>query len=42
NTGYIPRHAKTYANLSKTIIDAVTQYRDEVRDGTFPGKEQAF
>ncbi|MCD4727301.1 MAG: 3-methyl-2-oxobutanoate hydroxymethyltransferase [Pirellulales bacterium] len=42
NTGYIPRHAKTYANLSKTIIDAVTQYRDEVRDGKFPGKEQAF
>ena len=42
NTGYIPRHAKAYANLSKTIVDAVTQYRDDVRDGKFPGKEQAF
>ncbi|MCG2685223.1 MAG: 3-methyl-2-oxobutanoate hydroxymethyltransferase [Planctomycetales bacterium] len=42
NTGYVPRHAKAYANLSKTIVDAVTQYRDDVRDGTFPGKEQAF
>ena len=28
NTGRAPRHAKAYANLKDTIVDAVTQYRD--------------
>ncbi|MBN1395916.1 MAG: 3-methyl-2-oxobutanoate hydroxymethyltransferase [Pirellulales bacterium] len=42
NTGYVPRHAKTYAILSKTIVDAVTAFRDEVRAEKFPGEEHAF
>jgi 3-methyl-2-oxobutanoate hydroxymethyltransferase len=37
-----PRHVKTYADLNKTIVEAVGQFRDEVRDGTFPAPEQAF
>lgn len=42
NPGHVPRHVKTYANLKQTVVDAVTQYRDDVRDGTFPGDENAF
>ncbi|MCE5266387.1 MAG: 3-methyl-2-oxobutanoate hydroxymethyltransferase [Planctomycetaceae bacterium] len=42
DTGYTPRHAKAYANLGKTVVDAVAQYRDDVRSGTFPGAENAF
>ncbi|MBN1588858.1 MAG: 3-methyl-2-oxobutanoate hydroxymethyltransferase [Pirellulales bacterium] len=34
--GRIPRHVKVYADLAKTINAAVTQYRDDVRSGTFP------
>lgn len=42
NTGYVPRHAKTYADLAKTIGDALAQYRDDVREGRFPAKEHTF
>ena len=38
----LPRHVKTYADLNKTIVDAVTCFRDEVREGRFPGEEHAF
>jgi 3-methyl-2-oxobutanoate hydroxymethyltransferase len=41
-TGRLPRHAKAYADLRTAITDAVTQYRDEIRAGTFPGPEQTF
>ena len=41
-TGRVPRHAKPYADLQKVITEAVTAYRDEVRDGSFPGAEQTF
>ena len=40
--GHTPRHVKAYADLRKTIIDAVTRYRDEVREGKFPGEEHTF
>jgi len=40
--GRVPRHVKAYAELSSVVVDAVTRYRDEVRDGTFPGPEQTF
>ena len=33
---------KTYADLNKTIVDAVTCFRDEVREGKFPDEEHAF
>lgn len=40
--GYVPRFVKQYADLKQIISDAVTQYRDEVRAGQFPGKEQSY
>ncbi len=36
------RHVKRYADLRTTIVAAVSRYRDEVRDGVFPGDEQSF
>lgn len=41
-SGYVPRFVKKYADLQTTISEAVTQYRDEVREGTFPTKEQTY
>jgi len=41
-SGYVPRFVKQYADLSATISHAVTQFRDDVREGKFPGGEQTF
>lgn len=38
----VPRFVKKYADLASDIRRAVTQYRDEVRDGTFPAKEHGY
>ncbi len=35
-----PRHAKPFADLRGTILDAVGRYKSEVEAGTFPGAEQ--
>jgi 3-methyl-2-oxobutanoate hydroxymethyltransferase len=35
--GDVPRHVKPYANLKNLIVQSVTQFRDEVRNGFFPG-----
>jgi 3-methyl-2-oxobutanoate hydroxymethyltransferase len=40
--GRTPRHAKVYADLKGPILQAVTQYRDDVRAGAFPGREHSF
>lgn len=40
--GRLPRHVKAYADLRSTILDAITRYRDDVRQGNFPGKQQSF
>ncbi|MGD9125799.1 MAG: 3-methyl-2-oxobutanoate hydroxymethyltransferase [Planctomycetia bacterium] len=37
-TSYIPRHVKLYAEIGKTITDAVAQYAAEVRERKFPEK----
>ncbi|MBN1909232.1 MAG: 3-methyl-2-oxobutanoate hydroxymethyltransferase [Pirellulales bacterium] len=42
NTGHVPKHVKQYAQLAPAVTDAVTRFRDEVRAGQFPGKEQTF
>jgi 3-methyl-2-oxobutanoate hydroxymethyltransferase len=42
NPGHVPRHVKSYANVKDTVVEAVTQFRDEVREGKFPGEEHAF
>ncbi len=41
-SGYVPRFVKAYADLKAAITDAVTRFRDDVRDGKFPTPEQAF
>jgi len=33
---FVPKHAKQYVKLTDIISKAVSQYRDEVKDGTFP------
>lgn len=35
-----PKHAKRFANLRDTILDAAARYAAEVSAGTFPGPEQ--
>jgi 3-methyl-2-oxobutanoate hydroxymethyltransferase len=42
NPGRALRHVKSYANMKETVVQAVAQFRDEVREGTFPGEEHAF
>jgi 3-methyl-2-oxobutanoate hydroxymethyltransferase len=42
NPGHVPRHVKAYADLKNAVAQAVGQFRDEVRSGAFPGKEQTF
>jgi 3-methyl-2-oxobutanoate hydroxymethyltransferase len=39
---YVPRFVKQYADLNAIISAAVTQYREEVRTGAFPGQGQTF
>src|SRR5262249_40418051 len=41
-SGYVPRFVKAYADLRSVICGAVTQFRDDVREGKFPGPEQQF
>jgi 3-methyl-2-oxobutanoate hydroxymethyltransferase len=41
-TGRVPRHVRQYAKLGEQVRQAVTQFRDDVRRGTFPGEEQSF
>jgi 3-methyl-2-oxobutanoate hydroxymethyltransferase len=40
--GRVPRHVEPYADLQRTVMDAVTRYRDDVRQGAFPGPEQTL
>ena len=42
SSGKRPRHAKAYAELDRIVLDAVVRYRDEVRQGVFPAREQTF
>jgi 3-methyl-2-oxobutanoate hydroxymethyltransferase len=40
--GFHPKHARRYASLAEVIADAVGRYRDDVREGRFPGDEESF
>ncbi|CAN5577559.1 3-methyl-2-oxobutanoate hydroxymethyltransferase [soil metagenome] len=40
--GRIPKFVKQYANLRKTLTDAVTSYRGDVADGVYPGPEHSY
>jgi len=41
-TDFVPKHAKRYANLGETIVEAVRQYADEVKSGAFPTEKESF
>jgi 3-methyl-2-oxobutanoate hydroxymethyltransferase len=40
--GYIPKHAKQYANLIDIMSTAILQYREEVSSGEFPTEANSF
>jgi len=40
--GSRPKFVKTYANLRETVLRAVSQYVNEVRNGQFPTKKQSY
>ena len=39
---YVPRFVKAYADLKTEITQAVRSFRDEVREGQFPGPEHGY
>ncbi len=39
---FVPKHAKQYARLTDIIRNAVTEYSNEVKAGTFPTDKQSF
>jgi 3-methyl-2-oxobutanoate hydroxymethyltransferase len=40
--GYVPKHAKQYANLNEIIKNAVALYQNEVKHGEFPTEKESF
>lgn len=38
-SGFVPRHAKRFANLAETIREAYANYVADVQNGSFPGPE---
>ncbi|HYO25107.1 MAG TPA: 3-methyl-2-oxobutanoate hydroxymethyltransferase [Lacipirellulaceae bacterium] len=42
SSNYAPKFVKAYADVKQTVVDAVRQFRDEVREGEFPGPEHAY
>jgi len=41
-TDFLPRHARRYAHIGESIIDAVRTYADDVRAGRFPTDKESF
>jgi len=41
-TDFVPKHAKQYAKLADIIANAVTEFYNEVTDGSFPTPKQSF
>jgi len=41
-SGYVPKFVKQYADLRTAAVDAIQRYRNEVREGMFPGVDNAF
>ncbi len=39
---FVPKHAKQYVRLTDIIQHAVTEYYNEVKNGTFPTDQQSF
>lgn len=42
NETFKPKYVKTYANLNKTIKDAVAKFVEEVSTGTYPDREHTY
>ena len=42
SSDYAPKFVKAYADLKSTVVNAVRKFRDEVRDGEFPGPEHVY
>jgi 3-methyl-2-oxobutanoate hydroxymethyltransferase len=42
SSGYVPRFVKAYAHVGDEVRRAVTSFRDEVRDGSFPAKQHGY
>lgn len=41
-SGYVPKHARQYANLNEVIKKAITTYQEEVKHGEFPTEKESF
>jgi 3-methyl-2-oxobutanoate hydroxymethyltransferase len=41
-TDFVPKHAKQYAQIAKTMAGAIAQYQAEVKAGQFPTDAQSF
>jgi len=39
---FTPKFVKRYVNMKEDALNAVKQYKDEVENGVFPGKEHSF
>jgi 3-methyl-2-oxobutanoate hydroxymethyltransferase len=42
STTRVPKFVKQYANLEGQLFDAVSQWRTDIQDGSFPGPEHSF
>jgi 3-methyl-2-oxobutanoate hydroxymethyltransferase len=42
NESFRPKYMKTYANLNKTIRDAVAEFKEEVSSGKYPDEEHTY
>lgn len=42
NPEFNPKFLKKYASLAGNVAEAITQYGQEVREGTFPARENSF
>ncbi|MGD0899967.1 MAG: 3-methyl-2-oxobutanoate hydroxymethyltransferase [Thermoguttaceae bacterium] len=40
--GRLPRHVRPYADLGRAALDAIRRYRDDVRNGLFPGPDETI
>lgn len=41
-SGYVPKFVRQFVDLKSAMSDAITAYREGVRDGSFPGDGESF
>lgn len=42
NSGYLPKFVRQYAQLRQMAVDAVTQFKNDLQNGDFPGQAETF